>query len=324
MSALSLGGGGIGGTWGPRTRQESVATVREAVDAGITLIDVAPAYGNGEAEMVIGEAFGGRLPPHVRVVSKCALFARWSTVRQRLIETPLTPDLLAAMVERSVSESLARLNLERLDVLLLHDPIVLTNDDPGEPGIERGLVGEYVRPIFEGLVARGRVGAWGLSGTGTASAVLEVLGEDPPPSVVQIEANVLRSRFATGSSERTPATPELIAAANRRGVGVMGIRPTQSGALTDAFDRPVNAAAALDFRQAEPFRGVARGLGVPPARLAHRYALSIPGVSTVTLGVKNRDELREALAAEAEGPLDPSLVARIDAAVAPPSQLTSG
>ena len=32
VSALSLGGGGIGGTWGVRTREESVATVHAAVD----------------------------------------------------------------------------------------------------------------------------------------------------------------------------------------------------------------------------------------------------------------------------------------------------
>jgi hypothetical protein len=38
----------------------------------------------------------------------------------------------------------------------------------------------------------------------------------------------------------------------------------------------------------------------------------MPGVDTVILGVKNRAELRGCLAAEAAGPLDPSLIARID------------
>ena len=66
VSALTLGGGGLGQLWGPTTREECVATVKAAVDAGITLIDLAPRYGDGKAEQVVGEAFGGRLPPGVR------------------------------------------------------------------------------------------------------------------------------------------------------------------------------------------------------------------------------------------------------------------
>jgi aryl-alcohol dehydrogenase-like predicted oxidoreductase len=320
VSALSLGGGGIGGTWGPRTRSESVATVRAAIDAGITLIDVAPAYGNGESELVVGDAFDGQLPPGVRIATKCALFARWSTVRERLQRQPFSADLVIAAIEDGVRQSLARLKLPRLDVLFLHDPIVPYGDESGQPGLAPSLFVEVVRPTFERLVADGRIAAWGISATGVASAVIETLNDGPAPYVAQIEANVLRSRSATGSSDAAPGATELIAAASRRGVGVMCIRPTQSGALTDGFDRPVDDESAAQFRRAEPFRISARELGVRPALLAHRYALSIPGVSTVTLGVKNREELRDALDAESQGPLPAPLVDRIDTAV---SALTS-
>ena len=70
VSALTLGGGGVGQLWGSTTREEAVATVREAIDRGITLLDLAPRYGDGEAERVIGEAFGGQLPAGVRVITK--------------------------------------------------------------------------------------------------------------------------------------------------------------------------------------------------------------------------------------------------------------
>jgi hypothetical protein len=60
VSALTLGGGGVGQLWGPTTRDECVATVRTAVDCGITLLDMAPAYGNGEAESVVGAPADGR------------------------------------------------------------------------------------------------------------------------------------------------------------------------------------------------------------------------------------------------------------------------
>src|ERR1700739_3328329 len=73
VSVLTLGGGGLGMLWGATTFDECVATVHAAVAAGITLLDLAPRYGDGKAEEVVGEAFGGKLPADVRVTSKCNL-----------------------------------------------------------------------------------------------------------------------------------------------------------------------------------------------------------------------------------------------------------
>ena len=97
----------------------------------------------------------------------------------------------------------------------------------------------------------------------------------------------------------------------------MGIRAVQAGALTEAVDRrlPDDHPCMADYRRAQPFRDLARELDEAPSSLAHRYALAIPGVSTVVLGVKNRLELRECLAAETKGPLEPELVRRVDAAI---------
>ena len=62
-------------------------------------------------------------------------------------------------------------------------------------------------------------------------------------------------------------------------------------------------------------RALANELGESAASLGHRYSLSMDGISTVVLGVKNRRELRECVAAEAKGPLESSLITRIDADV---------
>ena len=59
VSTLTLGGGGLGMLWGPTTFDEWVATVHDAVAADINLLDLAPRYGDGEAEEVVGEAFAG-------------------------------------------------------------------------------------------------------------------------------------------------------------------------------------------------------------------------------------------------------------------------
>ena len=303
VSALTLGGGGIGQVWGPTSRDEAVATTREAVGSGITLLDVAPGYGRGEAERVVGEAFAGRLPDAVRVVTKVRLGA------------PPAAEIDARIAE-SLDESLERMRLRRVDLLLLHNTIV-PDDDEGSAGTPSRLFAETVRPALERLADSGRIGAWGITGIGVPDSVIAVLGADPRPSAVQCIANLLDS---AGALRRFPgpARPrEIIAAAAAARVPVMGIRAVQAGALTGGFDRelPEGHADRADFDRAAPFRSLARELGESPAALAHRYALSLPGVATVVLGVKNRVELRECLEAERRGALDGELIARIDASV---------
>jgi aryl-alcohol dehydrogenase-like predicted oxidoreductase len=304
VSALTLGGGGLGQVWGPTTQDEAVATVREAVDRGITLLDVAPTYGDGEAERVVGKAFAGRLPDGVRVVTK------------HLLGNPPPSEVLTRL-ERSLGASLERMGLAFVDLFVLHGYIVPTHVAGGEDRTPRSLFGEAVRPAFERLVAHGRIGAWAITGIAAPSAILETLAEDPPPGAVQAITNLLDSPGDMTVNDEQPRPRDIIALAASRGIGVMGIRAAQAGALTDRIDRelPDDDATMVDFRRAAPFRVVAGELGESPASLAHRYALSMAGVDTVVLGVKNRAELRECLAAEAKGPLEAEVVGRIDEAV---------
>jgi aryl-alcohol dehydrogenase-like predicted oxidoreductase len=304
ISALALGGGGTGQVWGPTTREEAIATVREAWEAGITFFDVAPSYGRGEAEAVLGEAFGGRLPEGIRVSTKCAVGNRAATE-------------VLPLLERSLDESLSRMKLDRVDLFFLHNQIVPDETADQTPGTPRRLFAEAVRPAFEHLVARGRIGAWGITGIGVPRTIIETLNDDQAPAAIQVVANLLDSPGAMQRYDEPPRPRAIIAAAHRRGIGVMGIRAVQAGALTDAFDRevPGDHPDRLDYQRSAPFRALAREIGESPASLAHRYALSMAGVATVVLGVKNRSELRECITAEARGVLDPELMSRIDAAV---------
>jgi aryl-alcohol dehydrogenase-like predicted oxidoreductase len=68
------------------------------------------------------------------------------------------------------------------------------------------------------------------------------------------------------------------------------------------------------LRRNQHFRRLAEEIGVTPAALAHRYALSLD-IDTLVLGVKNRTELAECLAAADASPLPPELLARVDEAV---------
>jgi aryl-alcohol dehydrogenase-like predicted oxidoreductase len=309
VSVLTLGGGGIGMVWGETTFDECVATVHAAVAARINLIDLAPTYGNGKAEEVVGAAFDGRLPEGVRVTSKCGLGnAPGSEVE--------------AMLRRSIEGSLKRLRLSRLDLFFLHSNVVPDATHPARrPDVASRMtlyetfVGN-VRPAFEKLVGEGLIGAWGLTGIGHPDTIIRLLGERPAPAAVQCIANLLDSPGALKFFDGPAKPREVMAAARANAVGVMGIRAVQAGALTSALDRPLPAdhPEMRDYARAAGYRRLAAELEMPPALLAHRYALSLP-VDTVVLGVKNRAELAECVAAAEAGPLPADLVARIDQSV---------
>ena len=309
VSALTLGGGGLGMLWGPTTFDECVATVHAAAAAGITLFDLAPRYGDGKAEEVVGEAFGGKLPAGVRVTSKC-----------NLGNPP--PGEIEAILRRSIEGSLKRLRLSRLDLFFLHSNVVPDEvfmagwGEAGSRMTPHAVFVAHVRPAFEKFVAEGLIGAWGLTGIGQPDTIIRLLGERPVPGAVQCIANLLDSpgglKFFNG-----PAKPRTImAAAHANGVGVLGIRAVQAGALTSAIDRPmpVDHPEMRDYARAASFRRLCAELGENPAVIAHRYALSLD-IDTLVLGVKNRRELAECVAAAEAGPLPAELMARIDGAV---------
>jgi aryl-alcohol dehydrogenase-like predicted oxidoreductase len=307
VSTLTLGGGGLGMLWGKTTFEECVATVHDAVAAGINLLDLAPRYGDGKAEEVVGAAYGGKLPAGVRVTSKCNL-------------GNAVPTGVEGILRKSIEQSLQRLKLGQLELFFLHSNIV-----PDQAFIDRAASDaalrmtpyatfvDKVRSAFERFVAEGLVGAWGLTGIGHPDTLIKVLGENPKPAAIQCIANLLDSpgglKFFPG-----PAKPRaVIAAARAAGVGVMGIRAVQAGALTAEIDRPLppNHAEVRDYGLAAPFRAICAELGTNPAVIAHRYALGLD-IDTLVLGVKNRQELRECVEASAAGPLPPDLMKRID------------
>ena len=306
VSRLTLGGGGIGQGWGHTDRDEAIATLHEAVESGINLIDTAPMYWNCEA--IIGEAFDGALPPGVRITSKCQLGTLPSSqVYERL--------------QSSLAASMAVMRVGHIDVFFLHSSIA-PDDYAYEFGDARrdefstrwSLYVDAVISAFERLQAEGHIGAWGITGIGVPQTILAALTHDHPPAVTQVITNLLDSaggirRFAEPAQPRS-----ILQAAKNRGVGVMGIRAVQAGALTSGIDRTVSAnhPEIRDYNRAAPYRALCATWGEDPALIAHRYALSLPGVDTLVLGVKNRHELRQALAAETAGALPSQQMAQID------------
>lgn len=308
VSVLSLGGGGIGQVWGQTSRDEAIATTRLAVDKGITLLDMAPSYGRGEAETVIGKAFQGHLPNQVHINSKCMLGT--TSAEQTL-----------AKLEHSIQRSLKALQIEAIDLFFLHSQII--PDDyqfPGDLAVNQkswsvswSCYSQIVIPAFEALKARGMIKAWGITGTGLPQTIKQALDHSAKPAAVQVITNLLDS---AGGMRRydAPAEPRnILAAANANDIGVLGIRAVQAGALCKKMDRdlPLDHPDAMDYDRAGSFRTLCEKWRQDPAVIAHRYALTM-AVDSVVLGVKNRNELEDCLHGAEQGPLAPDQIAEID------------
>jgi len=118
-SRIGLGTWAIGGwMWGGADDESAVATIHRALDAGITLIDTAPAYGQGHSEEVVGRALEGRRDGAV-IATKVAL--EW--------DEHGTPhrNASARRIRAEVEDSLRRLRTDRIDIYQVHWP------DPDTP-----------------------------------------------------------------------------------------------------------------------------------------------------------------------------------------------
>lgn len=306
ISRLTLGGGGLGQIWGQTSPEEVQAAIRSAIDAGINLIDTAPSYLNCERE--ISTAFAGKLPDGVRITTKCLLGS-------------VPAGSAATMLEASIDASLSAMRIEHADIFFLHsnlceDDFVFAhgNEFRARFATPWSQYTEEVIPAFQALKAKGKIGAWGITGIGVPSTILKALSHDIVPNVVQLIANLMDSAGALRRYAEPERARELICAAKANRIGVMGIRAVQAGALTANIDRPLKPShpEVKDFARAAPFRTLCEDLEVDPAVLAHRYALDIPGVDTVVLGVKNQVELEQCLAAEAMEPISDDLRTQID------------
>ena len=311
VTALTLGGGGLGQVWGETTREEAIETVNLALEKGINHIDVAPMYGKGEAEIVVGKVFKGKDLGDVKITTKCRLGT-------------LPDDKVYERLNSSLNKSLDNLNMERVDLFLLHSQ--LRQDD-----FQLHTLNEYretnttslscyynaVIPAFERLKEEGKIGSWGIGGLGQTQAILEALNHEIQPEAIQCVVNPLNSAGAIGYVDQDFDPQKILTESQEAGVPILGIRAVQAGALTLEMDREPHPSGFdikdfEDYDKAEPFRQLASEWKMNPSILAYRYALSIEKVSSVILGVKNRKELLDCIEAESLGELDQGQIREID------------
>lgn len=134
-SVVGLGTWAIGGfSWGGTDEAESINAIRAAIDAGITLIDSAPAYGLGDAESFVGKAIEGRRD-EVILATKCGLVWHTNEGQYFFDESgkPVHRYLGPESIRHELEESLKRFRTDRIDLYQTHwqDPTTPIEDTMG-------------------------------------------------------------------------------------------------------------------------------------------------------------------------------------------------
>ena len=283
VSELALGCAGLGNLYQPVTDEAALATVEAAWDAGIRTFDTAPHYGLGLSERRLGSALRGR-PRDTYTIS--------TKVGRLLVPNPeggddlahgfAVPathrrvwDFTADGVLRSLEASLDRLHLDRVDIVLLHDP-----DEHAEQALREAY------PALERLRAEGVVGAIGV-GMNQSALPVRFLRE------TDIDVVLLAGRYTLLDQDGlTELLPE--AAARGRSVVIGGV--FNSGLLTAprpgaTYDYAPAPQPVLD--QALRLLEVTERNGVPLRAAALRFPFGHPAVASVLTGARSPEEVRD-------------------------------
>lgn len=222
VSAIGLGCMSMSWSYGPPApREEMIALIRAAVDAGVTFFDTAQVYGPFSNEELVGEALE---PVHDQVV--IATKFGWDLDGLKVGDRATALDSRPETIRRTVDDSLRRLRTDRIDLLYQH------RVDPNVPI-------EDVAGTVKQLIEAGKVGHFGLSEAGI-STIRRAHGVQPVAA--------LQSEYSLWWRE---PEQEIIPALEKLGIGFVPFSPLGKGFLTGKIDETTGLDGS-DFRNTIP------------------------------------------------------------------------
>ena len=309
-SAVGLGTWAIGGwMWGGTDEAQSIAAIQASLDAGVTLIDTAPAYGLGRSEEIVGKALAGRRDKAV-VATKCGLV--WHTRKGTHFfdqdGKPVHRYLGRDAIIHEVEESLRRLGTDYIDLYITHW------QDATTP------VEETVRALEE-LKQAGKIRAIGAS---------NVSGSELRQYIETGSLDAIQERF---SMIDRGIEAELLPLTLANGVSTLSYSSLALGLLSGAIgpdrvfsgddqrkDNPrfsvANRQKAHEFSEA--IRPVAERHGASIAQVVIAWTLAQPGVTFALCGARNPEQALDnaragtlRLSTEDLGAIDAALAAKL-------------
>jgi aryl-alcohol dehydrogenase-like predicted oxidoreductase len=295
FGAWAIGGSGWEFAWGSQDDSDSVAAIREALDAGVNWIDTAAVYGLGHSEEVVARALQG-VTKRPYVFTKCSMV--WDERRQ------ISHSLKAESIRRECEASLRRLRVEAIDLSQIHWP------DP-DADIEEGW-STLAALQKEGKVRHIGVSNFDVEQMRRAQAIAPITSLQPRYSLIHREVE-----------------EEILPFCARENIGVIAYSPMASGLLTGGMTRErVAALPADDWRKHHPdfqeprlhrnlmlvrlLRTIGKRRGYTPAEVAVAWVLHNPAVTGAIVGARRPGQVR-GVAGAAELRLSRREVAEIEA-----------
>jgi D-threo-aldose 1-dehydrogenase len=272
---LGLGTAALGGLYERVEDDAAHAVVRRAWDLGLRLFDTAPLYGSGLAEQRVGRGLRERPRDELVLSTKVGRLLRPGRPDANFFGAPpLGPvfDFGYEATLRSLDESLERLDLDRVDVALIHDP-----DDHYAEAMD----GAY--PALERLRAEGVVGAIGVGMN--QSELLYRFASDG-----DFDCFLLAGRYTL--LDRS-AADELLPLCVERGIAVVAGGVFNSGVLASGATYDYTPAPPDVVERARRLRETCARYGVPLEAAALQFPLRHPAVACVLIGCRSLEELDE-------------------------------
>lgn len=271
LSCVGFGASPLGNVFGPVPLDDAIASVRLAFSLGINFFDTSPYYGGTLSEKVLGRALQAlEVPRSEYIVStKCGRYAEGF-------------DFSAERVTKSIDESLARLNLDYVDILQCHD-------------IEFGSLDQIVNetiPALQKLKEAGKIRFIGITGLPLESFTY-VLDRVPPGTV-----DVILSYCHYSINDST--LEDLLPYLKSKGVGVISASPLSMGLLTENGPPEWHPASPEIKAACRGAVAYCKNEGKNITKLALQFSLSNKEISSVLVGMNSIRQVEENAAAAME------------------------
>jgi aryl-alcohol dehydrogenase-like predicted oxidoreductase len=273
---------------------DEVRMLRDAIEAGINLLDTADLYSHGQSEILVGKAmkgrrsqvvvatkagyilpaqsrFVGRIKPLLRPVINAVGVKRPAAAGGGAPRGAAAQDFSPAYLAAAVDGSLRRLGTDYIDIFQLHSP-------------PRSVVeaGEFVVGL-EDLQAQGKIRHFGVA----VDAVADAEPFTAHPRIASLEIPF--------SAIATDATDGLLAAASAAGAGVIARSCFAAGLLVGSQTEAQLRESTPDWQAVLGFRTAASALGRPLKEVALQFNLGVAGIASTLVGLRTPAQLSEVL-----------------------------
>ncbi len=283
ISVLSYGASPLGGVFGQIDESEGIRTVHTALDLGINFIDVSPFYGLTKAEMVLGKA--------LKTIPRDRYYLATKVGRYGASEF----DFSAQRVKASIDESLARLQVDYVDLLQCHD-------------IEFGSLDQVVNetlPVLRDIQQQGKARFIGISGL-----PLKIFRYVTERSEVDTILSYARCCLLDTSLE------SLIPEMRQKNIGVINASALSMGLLTNEGAPDWHPASDAIKRCCTEAAAYCRSQGADIAKLALQFSLSRPNIATTLVGAAKPEYIIENVRSM-ESSIDDELLSAVQAILKP-------